>query len=187
MSIPGPDLTHGLVRHLAEESVATELFWETVKPQLDPEAAPVASAPSMRALLAYARRSGGAPANLTIERAIRNNPAVALRYRNLLKGLARAASPVALAAAAGGVTMRNLGAWRLGIVEQDGESPVLMIEVGSAAAPTSIEAVGSEGAVRLPLPEPINDTIQLLLDEEIAELATFRRLIADPATAVYLF
>jgi hypothetical protein len=179
MSIPGPDLTHGLVRHLAEEAVATDLFWETVKPQLDPEAAPVASAPSMRALLAYARRSGGAPANL--------NPAVALRYRNLLKGLARAASPVALAAAAGGVTMRNLGAWRLGIVEQDGESPVLMIEVGSAPAPTSIEAVGSEGAVRLPLPEPINDTIQLLLDEEIAELATFRRLIADPATAVYLF
>src|SRR5262245_45446841 len=182
MSTPGPELTPAPARRLAEESIATDLFWETVRPQLDPEAAPVAAAPSMRALLTYARRSGGAPANLTIERAIRSNPAVALRYRNLLNGLARAASPVALAASSAAVSMRKLGAWQLGIVEQDGAAPVLMIEqIVPAPAPTSIEAVGSEGAVRLALPEPVNDTIQLPLDSDIDELAAFYRLIANPA------
>jgi hypothetical protein len=57
----------------------------------------------------------------------------------------------------------------------------------SAAAPTAIEAVGPTGGpIRLPLPEPVNQAIQLPLDSDIAELAAFHRLITDPATEIFL-
>jgi hypothetical protein len=55
-----------------------------------------------------------------------------------------------------------------------------------ATPPTAIEAVGATGAIRLMLPEPVNQTIQLPLDGDVAELAAFNRLIADPATSIFL-
>jgi hypothetical protein len=183
----GLDPSHPLVRRLAEQAVAADLFRATVDGVANAAQDPAAASLSMRALLAYARRDHRAPANFSIEQAIRNDPAVARRYRNLLAGMARAYSPVALAAATDPIPSRVLGEWRLEVAEQDGLSPVLVLEQQAPAPPPrAIEAVGATGAIRLMLPEPVNQTIQLPLDGDVAELAAFHRLIADPATSIFL-
>jgi hypothetical protein len=180
----GLDPSHPLVRWLAEQAIAADLFHATATAAREGAAA----APSARALLAYARRDHRAPADFMIEQAIRTDPAIARRYRNLLAGMAHAHSPVALAAATETVPSRELGEWRLRVSAPEGLSPVLVIEQqASAPAPTAIEAVGPTGGpIRLPLPEPVNQAIQLPLDDEVAELVAFHRLIADPATEIFL-
>jgi hypothetical protein len=181
----GLDPSHPLVRRLAEQAVAADLFRAIVDGVANAAQEPASR--SMRALLAYARRDHQAPADFSIEQAIRNDPVVARRYRNLLAGMARAYSPVALAAATDPVPGRVLGEWRLEVAEQDGLSPVLVLEQRAPASPpTAIEAVGATGAIRLLLPAPVNQTIQLPLDGDVAELAAFHRLIADPATSIFL-
>jgi hypothetical protein len=58
-----------------------------------------------------------------------------------------------------------------------------------APAPAAIEAVGTGpegGMVRLPLPKPVNQAIQVPLIDDIAELAAFHRLIAHTATQIFL-
>jgi hypothetical protein len=180
----GLDPSRPLVRWLAEQAIAADLFHATATAAREPAAA----SPSARALLAYARRNHRAPAEFAIEQAIRTDPDIARRYRNLLTGMARAHSPVALAAATETVPSRVLGEWRLRVSAPPGLSPVLVIEQQDAApAPTAIEAVGPAGGpIRLPLPEPVNQAIQLPLDSDVAELAAFHRLIADPATEIFL-
>jgi hypothetical protein len=184
----GLDPSHPLVRWLAEQAIAADLFHATATAARQGAAASPAASPSVRALLAYARRDRHAPADFAIEQAIRTDPAIARRYRNLLTGMAHAHSPVALAAATETVPSRVLGDWRLRVSAPEGLSPVLVIEQqGAASAPTAIEAVGPAGGpIRLPLPEPVNQAIQLPLDGNIAELAAFHRLIADPATEIFL-
>jgi hypothetical protein len=187
------DPSHPLVRRLAEQALATDLFRaiaggaaNAAQESVEEESAP--SSLPMRALLAYVRRDPGAPADFAIERAIRTDPAVARRYRNLLAGMALAFSAVALAAATEPVPSRVLGPWRLRVSEPEGLSPVLVLEpLAPSPAPAAIEAVGPAGGpIRLTLPEPVNQAIQLPLDGEFAELAAFRRLIADPATSIAL-
>jgi hypothetical protein len=186
MSDYGIDQSHPLVRRLAEEAVAADLVRATVDGAAARES--VTASPSMRALLAYARRDHGAPADFAIEQAIRTDPAVARRYGNLLEGLAIAFSPVALAAATDPVPSRVLGPWRLRVSQPEGLSPVLVLEnLAPATPPTAIEAVGPAGGpIRLPLPEPVSGSIQLPLDSHFAELAAFHRLIADPETSIAL-
>ena len=193
MSDHGFNHGHPLVRRLAEEAAAADLFRAATGVGLhldddDPGRRP-AAAPSMRALLAYARRDRRAPADLAIEQAIRTDPAVARRYRNLLAGVSDAFSPVALAAASDPVPGRVIGRWRLRVSEPEGLAPVLVLEeIAPAPAPTAIEAVGPAGGpVRLELPAPVRGSIQLPLDGDFAELAAFHRLIADPETAIALF
>ena len=185
----GHDPSHPLVRWLAERAVAADLSGATVDGAAKAAQESTAASLSMRALLAYAHRDHGAPADFSIEQAIRTDPAVARRYRNLLAGMARAHSPVALAAATDAVSSRVLGPWRLRVSAPDGLSPVLVLEQQAPGqAPTAIEAVGPAGGpVRLMLPEPVNQAIQLPLDADITELADFHRLIADPATEIFLF
>ncbi len=178
-----------LVCRLAEDALAADLFHATVEGAGSAERDPAAASLSVRALLAYARRDHRAPANFAIEQAIRTDPAVARRYRNLLAGMAFAFSPVALAAATEPVPSRVLGQWRLRVSAPAGLSPVLVLEqlAPAAPAPTAIEAVGAAGgAIRLALPDPVNRSIQLPLDGEFAELAAFHRLIADPETSIAL-
>lgn len=182
MSEYGFDHGHPLVRRLAEEAVAAELL----RAGIGDGAAP---APSMRALLAYARRDLRAPADFAIEQAIRGDAAVARRYRNLLAGVSNAFSPVARAAASDPVPGRVIGRWRLRVSQPEGLAPVLVLEALDPAltAPAAIEAVGPAGGpVRLQLPPPVRDSIQLPLDGDFGELAAFHRLIADPETAIAL-
>jgi hypothetical protein len=187
MSRHALDPSHPLIGRLAEDAIAADLFRATVRGATQTAREPAAASRSMRALLAYVRRDRGAPVDFSIEQAIRTDPVVARRYRNLLAGVAQAFSPAARAAATDPVPSRTLGEWRLEVSEQDGLSPVLVLAQQAAApVPTAIEAVGATGVIRLMLPEPVNQTIQLPLDGDVAELAAFYRLIADPATSVYL-
>ena len=194
MSEHGFDRGHPLVRRLAEEAAAADLFRAACVDAIGDDdgdderrRAAAAPAPSMRALLAYARRDRRVPADFSIEQAIRTDPAVTRRYRNLLAGVANAFSPVALAAASDPVPGRVIGHWRLRVSEPAGLSPVLVLEeIAPAPAPTAIEAVGPGGPIRLALPAPVRGSIQLPLDGDFAELAAFHRLIADPETAIAL-
>ncbi len=183
----GLDPRHPLVRWLAEEAVAADLLRATAGGAV--HAARKPGSPSMRALLAYARRDHRAPADFAIEKAIRTDPTVARRYRNLLAAMARAHSQVALAAATETVPSRTVGEWRLRVSAPEGLPPVLVLEPQAPApAPTAIEAVGPAGGpIRLALPEPVNQAIQLPLDSDVAILDAFHRLIADPATEIFLF
>jgi hypothetical protein len=194
MSDQGFDPGHHLVRRLAEEATAADLFraastasrrdsdgeWAGVAPSLP--------SPSMRALLAYARRDRRAAADFAIAQAIRRDPVVARRYRNLLAGIAHAFSPAALAAASDPVPDRVLGPWLLRVSQPQGLAPVLVLQARTPApAPVAIEAVGPAGGpVRLELPAPVRGSIQLPLDGGFAELEAFHRLIADPETAIAL-
>jgi len=196
MSDHGVDPGHHLVRRLAEEAAAADLFRAASTASLRDRdddrtaAAPSSSmpSPSMRALLAYARRDRRAAADFAIEQAIRSDPVVARRYRNLLAGTASAFSPAALAAATDPVPSRVLGPWLLRVSQPQGLAPVLVLEqLAPAPAPAAIEAVGRAGGpVRLELPAPIRGTIQLPLDADFAALEAFHRLIADPETAIAL-
>jgi hypothetical protein len=179
----GSDESHPpLVRRLAEQAVAAELFEAIVD-----GAGQASTEPAMDVLLAYARRPHDAPADLAIENAIRTNPTVSRRYRNLLAIMAQAVSRVAYAAAADKVPPRTIGAWRLRVSAPQGLSPVLVLEQREAApAPAAIEAIGADGQIRLVLPEPVNQAIQLPLNEDVPELAAFHRLLENTATEIFL-
>jgi hypothetical protein len=184
----GSDRSDPVERWLAEEAVAADLFQAIVDGAETPARETTARRPSMSALLAYAKRPHGAPADFLIEQAIRTDPAVSRRYRNLLAVMAQATSPVALAANTDEVPSRTVGKWRLRVSAPPGLPPVLVLEQQyPAPAPAAIEAVGADGeSVRLRLPEPINQAIQVPLDHDVAELARFHSLIASPDTEIFL-
>jgi hypothetical protein len=175
------------VSFLAEQAVAADLFQAIFDGAANAAAEPAAT-PSMHALLTYTRRPRGTPADFAIEQAIRTDPAVSRRYRSLLAVTAQASSPAALAAATGAVPSRVVGKWQLRVSAPDGLWPVLVLERQDAApVPAAIEAVGRDGrSVRLRLPDPVNQAIQVPLDEDVCELADFHRLIADPETEIFL-
>jgi hypothetical protein len=183
----GSDSSDPLGNFLAEEAVAADLFQAIVESAADARETTVRP-PSGRALLAYARRPHGAPADFAIEQAIRTSPAVSRRYRNLLAVLAQASSPLALAASTDDVPSRTVGSWRLRVSAPPGLPPVLVLEQQDPApAPVAIEAVGADGeSVRLRLPEPINQAIQVPLDHDVSNLARFHSLIANPDTEIFL-
>src|SRR6516165_10455216 len=96
---------------LTEQAVAADLFQAIVERVANAAGEPAAT-PSMHALLTYTKRPRGAPADFAIEQAIRTDPAVSRRYRNLLAITAQASSPFALAAATDAVPSRSIGNWR---------------------------------------------------------------------------
>jgi hypothetical protein len=189
MSKHGIDPDDPLVRWLAEESIVADLFQSAVD-GIGRDKQKPAEPVSMCALLAHVWRDHDAQAEFTIEQAVRTDPTTTRRYCNLLAGVAQAFSPVAIAAAPEMVPERTIGEWRLRVSAPPGQLPVLVLtQQGRAPAPTAIEAVGAGrdgGTVRLMLPQPVNQAIQLTLYEEVAELAAFHRLIADAATQIFL-
>jgi hypothetical protein len=192
----GSDPSDSLECWLAEEAVAADLLQAIVDGNTDapretarePASQTCAKRPSTRALFAYARRPHGAPADFAIEQALRTDPVISRRYRNLLAVMAQATSPVALAANTGDVPSRIVGNWRLRVSAPPGLPPVLVLEEQDPAPPpAAIEAVGSDGqAVRLQLPEPINHAIQVALDHDVSDLAKFHGLLANPDTEIFL-
>jgi hypothetical protein len=191
MSKHGPDPSDPLVRRLAEEAVVADLFQAAVDGIGKDTPKPAAEAVSMRVLLAYVWRDPDAPRDLTIERAIRGDAVTARRYGNLLRGMAQAFSERAIAAASDEIPDRMIGKWKLRVSAPRGQLAVLVLthqEPAPASAPAAIEAVGSkeDSPIRLPLPEPVNHSIQLPLDEEVKELKALRSLLAETDTQVYL-
>jgi hypothetical protein len=189
MSKHNLDSSDPLVRWLAEEAVMADLFKSAVL-GIGRETQRPTELVSIRTLLAYVRRDHDAPADITIERAICTDPTTARRYINFLAGIAQASSPVAIAAASKVVPERTIGKWHLRVSAPAGQLPVLVLtQREPASAPAAIEAVGTGhegGMVRLPLPKPVNHAIQLPLNDDVAELAAFHRLIADTSTQIFL-
>jgi hypothetical protein len=193
MSKHGPDPSDPLVRWLAEEAVVADLFQTSIDGIGKDARKPAAEAVSIRALLAYVWRDPGAPSDLAIERALRDDATTAQRYRNLLRGMAQAFSERAIAAASDEVPSRMIGKWKLRVSAPRGQLPVLVLTHQESAlthqdpAPAAIEAVGvAKGPIRLPLPEPVNQSIQLPLNDEFPELKAFRHLLAETDTQIFL-
>jgi hypothetical protein len=189
MSKHGPDPSDPLVRWLAEEAVVADLFQTAVDRIGKETQKPAAEAVSRRALLDYVWRDPDAPLDLAIERAIRDDPATAQRYRNLLKGMAQSFSERAIAAATDDVPSRMIGKWKLRVSAPQGQLPVLVLthQDPTTSAPAAIEAVGAtKGPIRLPLPDPVNQSIQLPLNDDVPELVAFHRLLAETDTQVFL-
>jgi hypothetical protein len=148
------------------------------------EAAPVSTA----RLYAYARRNLGSPADLALEQALRREPAVARRYRHLLSGVAIAASPTAIAAASGRYPERQIGSWRLRVVEEH-DAIYIVLSANSpdaAAAPEALDLQGADGGERLELSPPVRGHITVLLDRNEPRVARILSLLADTSCALYL-
>jgi hypothetical protein len=188
LSKHGPDPSDPLVRWLAEEAVVADLFQTAVDSIGKDTPRPAAEAVPMRALLAYVWRDPDVPSDLAIERAIRDDATTARRYRNLLRGMAQAYSERAIAAATDDIPSRTIGKWKLRVSAPEGQLAVLVLtHQEPAPAPAAIEAVGATmGPIRLPLPDPVNQSIQLPLNDEVKVLRDFRSLLAETDTQVFL-
>lgn len=188
MANHGLDPSDPLVRWLAEEAVVADLFQTAVDGIGTEKQKPGAEAVSVRALLAYVWRAPDAPLDFAIEQAIRTDPATARRYRNLLSGMAQAFSERAIAANTDDVPSRVIGKWHLRVSAPPGQLPVLVLtQQDRAPAPVAIEAVrAAEMPVRLPLPAPVNQAIQLPLNNDVPELAAFHHLLKDTDTQIFL-
>ncbi|MGL4236178.1 hypothetical protein [Tabrizicola sp.] len=136
-------------------------------------------------LWAEVRRAAGDPASLAVARALRGDPAMASRYRQMLSAVALAASPVALAASDGEVD-RRIGSARLRLLPvTDGDVPLVVLEGAAEAA--SLEMVGHTGeSLRLALPEPDAGTVILSLGPDFPQADAALALLRDPGTALYL-
>jgi hypothetical protein len=189
MSKHGPESSDPLVLWLAEEAVVADLYQAAIDGIGKEKQKSAAESVSMRELLDYVWRAPETPLNFAIEQAIRTDPATARRYRNLLKGMAQAFSSVASAAATEEVPSRIIGKWHLRVSAPQGQLPVLVLTQPQdiAHAPAAIEAVGPTGGpIRLPLPDPVNQAIQLPLNDDVPELADFHRLLRDTDTQIFL-
>lgn len=140
-------------------------------------------------LWAHARRAPGQSISLTVERQIRVDPVIRLRYRTMLTSQALAHAPLAVAASDGAVKRRWIGAFTLEIVPAEGEAMALLLiraPSGSTSLPRRIEVMLGSEMLRLDLGEPVAGTVVLALDPSLAEAATLARLVADPNAEVFL-
>ncbi|TGE01747.1 hypothetical protein [Methylobacterium nonmethylotrophicum] len=143
--------------------------------------------PGVGALWAHATRAPGAPVDLAMMRAIRDDPETARRYRALLAGQAIAHAPHAVAASDGQVTARRVGAFTLEILPATEDAPPLLVLRGvGARAPRSIEASLGDETVRLALPPALDDAILVALDPAVPEAARLGAMLREPACAVFL-
>ncbi|RVU12545.1 hypothetical protein [Methylobacterium oryzihabitans] len=150
-----------------------------------------APAPARRighaALWAHAARAPGAPVDLAVMRALRDESDAARRYRAMLAARALAHAPLAAAASDGAVARRRVGAFDLEILPADSDAPPLLVVRGPDGPwPRAIEAWRGDEAVRLDLGEPVAGATVLALDPAVPEAALLGRLLADPACAVFL-
>lgn len=137
-------------------------------------------------IVAYARRRT-ATADLAIERAIRTQPG-AWRLHALALGQVAQASSLSVAAAADKVTERQIGDWRLELIEERDGFPWLVLHAPPGAAPvTMLELRRPDGeGRRLDLGAPIDNIFQLPLDPGFAELAGLIDWLQDPLTELHL-
>jgi hypothetical protein len=146
-----------------------------------------ATRPGHAALWAHATREPGAPVDLAVVRAIRDDSGTARRYRALLAGQAVAHAPLAVAAADGQVASRRVGAFALAILAATEDAPPLLVLTGGEARPPRlIEAMLGDETVRLGLPPPVDGAILVALDPAVPEAVRLGAMLGDPACAVFL-
>lgn len=137
-------------------------------------------------VVAYAWRKT-ATSDLVIERALRTQPGARQLHALALGQIARASS-LSVAAAADRVTERQIGVWRLELIEEHGGFPWLVLHAPPGAAPvTMLEMRRPHGeGRRLDLGAPIDNIFQLPLDPGFAELAGLIDWLQDPLTELHL-
>lgn len=144
------------------------------------------SAITASAVVSYANRHT-AVADLEIERALRNLPGARRLFGFALVKIARASS-WSVAAAADRVTERNVGAWRLEIIDESDGCPWLVIHSPPDVAPVVLlELRRPDGAgCRLDLGQAIDSIFQLRLDPGFEDLADIADWLQDPLTEIHL-
>ncbi|MEH3143816.1 MAG: hypothetical protein PGN34_00285 [Methylobacterium frigidaeris] len=143
--------------------------------------------PGHAALWAHATRMPGAPVDLAVARAIRDDPDTARRYRAMLGARAVAHAPLAAAASDGALARRRVGPFELEILAGEDDAPPLLILRGTGARmPRAIEAWLGDETVRLDLGPPVEGVILLALDPAVPDAALLGRMLGDPASAVFL-
>jgi hypothetical protein len=172
---PDPEVVQLLAEAHAARLVAREV-------QLTPNAA----SPGVHQLWAYARREPGAPASLTIERAIRTDTATGARYRAMLAAIAVAHAPFAIAASDGQIVRRRVGPCTIEILEAADAPSLLVIHLSGIDRLSIMEIARGEERLRLALPAPTAGAIVLSLDSSSAEAATLDRLARDAASEIFL-
>jgi len=137
-------------------------------------------------IVAYARRAT-VTADLAIERTLRVQPGARRLHTLALEQAARASS-YSVAAAADRVTERQIGDWRLELIEERDGFPWLALHAPPGGAPvTMLEIRRPEGnGRRLELGAPIDNIFQLPLDPNFAELTGLIEWLQDPLTELHL-
>jgi hypothetical protein len=147
-------------------------------------------------ILDYAER-GDSLADISVERALRANPANMKAYLRFLTGCAEAVSPVAMAASGAEALSRQVGPHRIDIVEETSGRWLAVRLAGDAQEAASggklhrtayaIEARAEDGTgVRVDLGRPVAHTLSLPLDPAYPELAELARILARPDCAIFL-
>lgn len=173
--------TEAMIQLLTQEQTARDLTAAIFL------AEPAAQTVSGADLVAYATRSRGAPVDFRMEKAVRSDARTALRYRRIMQSKALGYSHMAMAAGSGAIPERKIGGFGLKVVE-DGSDTYLILsqEANQPAAPTVLEAVGSEDSVRVPLSSPVRGHIQIIFDRQNEELVRLLKLLRQPSTELYL-
>jgi hypothetical protein len=137
-------------------------------------------------IVSYARRKNAIP-DMAIERALRARPSVR-RLHSVVLGQVALASSLSVAAAADRVTERQIGDWRLELVDEQCGFPWLVLHAPPGAAPvTMLEMRSPKGeGRRLDLGAPIDNIFQLPLDPNFPELAGLVEWLLDPQTELHL-
>jgi hypothetical protein len=137
-------------------------------------------------IVAYARR-GTVTADIAIERALRAQPGARQFHAIALGQIARATS-LSVAAAADRVTERQIGDWRLQLIDEHGGFPWLVIHAPHGAPPiTMIELRRPDGSGRrVELGQAIERIFQVPLDPGFEELSGLVDWLEDPLTEIHL-
>ncbi|HRD77877.1 MAG TPA: hypothetical protein PK264_18390 [Hyphomicrobiaceae bacterium] len=179
------DKSPAMLQHLVAELNARDL----VTAMRDTRAESTASATGIAnsELIGYALRGPGAPMDFRIERAIRSDRTVGLRYRRMLQSSAIGYSELAMAAGTGTYPSRRVGAFDLRVVE-DGRDVfvVLSQSAGGPAGPQALEAIGPDDSVRIPLSEAVRGHIQIAIDPANGDLSRLLKLLGEATTELYL-
>ena len=173
---------------LAHEHAGRELAQAVVRARIAP---PAAAAVGTAELWRYARREHGTPADFRIEAALRAQPRTAGRYRQMLRGMAMAHSPLAMAAGSGTYPDRAVGGYRLRVIEDpDAIYLVLQAEQDVVLPPTGLEvhgkSGGKEGLVRILLSAPVRGHITVVLDRHDTAHATLLAYLAEAGSELFL-
>ena len=116
-----------------------------------------------------------------------NDPRLRADLRRLIGRSSPGGLLLAAAASSGAITTRHGTSFRMTLRESHADRSqiyvVIELAAKSAAAPRALFVINQQAACqKVPLPSPLNGTVQLLLDADSAIVAALR----DPATEVFV-
>jgi hypothetical protein len=171
-----------LIDVLAHEQAFREMAYAARRTPPPPE-----PAVSVAELWGYTRRPHNAPADLRIESALRNDKRTAARYRAILRDVALAHSPLAMAAGSGTIPDRQVGQFLLRVIDDaDSAYLVLSTEGAGAPSPAALEVHGSDGLVRIELSAPVRGHITVALEDKNPDHTNLLKLLGVSSSELFL-